>query len=67
MFDTFLKDKKIDVLKEINGIFYRPSPEGSVTDFTTVTKVNFNGIYISLDDLVEDIQRLMLSVENALE
>ena len=67
VFDTFLKDKDIDALKEINGIFYRPSPEGSVTDFTTVTKVNFNGKYISLDDLIEDIQRLMLGVENTLD
>jgi len=67
IFNTFLKDKNSDFLKEINGIFYRPSPEGSVTDFTTVTKVNFNGKYISLDDLIEDIQRLMLGVENALD
>ena len=67
MFDTFLKDKDINTLKEIDGIFYRPSPEGSTTDFTTVTKVNFNCKYISLDDLIEDIQRLLLSIENALD
>jgi hypothetical protein len=67
IFDTFLEDENIDILKEINGTFYRPSPEGSVTDFTTVTKINFNNGYISLDDLIEDIQKLMLSVEGALD
>lgn len=63
IFDNYLDSKDIDDLKAVNGVFYRPSLEGSETDFTTVTKINLDNQYISLDDLIEEIQNLIINIE----
>jgi len=64
VFSDFLKNQDIDSLKKLNEIFFRASPEGSETDFTTITSVNFEGSYISLNELIIDIQKLIACIEN---
>jgi hypothetical protein len=65
VFNVYLKTENIDDLKKINGIFFRPSLEGSETDYTTITSVNFNNRNISLGDLIMQIQDLITSIEGA--
>lgn len=55
----FVTNEKVEDLYKLEEIFARPSPEGAVTDFTTITKVNLNDKYISLDELLEDLRRLV--------
>jgi DNA-directed RNA polymerase subunit RPC12/RpoP len=65
VFENFLESEKIDDLKEINKIFYRPSLEGAETDFTTVTIVNFTNKSVSLGDQLMQIQNLITNIEQA--
>lgn len=63
IFEDYLNNENLEILDQINGVYYRPSLEGSATDFTTVTKVNFNNQYLSLDDLIGDIQHIIRIIE----
>lgn len=65
VFAVFLQSNDIDEFRKLNVIYCRPSLEGSETDYTTITPVNFNNRNISLDDLIVQIQDLITILERA--
>lgn len=52
------------ISRKLREIDSRPSKEGADTDFTTGTSLQFDGRYVSLQDLILEIEDLVISIES---
>lgn len=62
----YQKQGEVRILKELREIDSRPAPEGAVADYTTGTSLPLDGQYISLMELLMDIEDLAVEIEREL-
>ena len=60
--NNYLKSKNIDTLHQLKDLHYRPTPEGSQTDYTEGTGLAFDGKHTTLSDLLMEIEDLIVII-----
>ncbi len=61
---NFQKERDINILKKLREIDSRPTTEGATTDYTVGISLPLDGKYMSLSELVLEIEDLVFEMEN---